>query len=237
MSDLPLKPLQNSISATDIEAELKELLISVYAANIDAMADEINCYGAPHLGSFSLIERLVTADGLALIRQGDESGMRYLFRAWRHLNPQRGLHFLKTYLQVLWGDAHQVSQMWQKTSEPYPTALKSQSEVEWSGEALEDYFLTSRVTVDLDTDIVPDRIVRSLRTAVAARFVLKVRISKFSVNAFNTGCCAYAYQIGKFKGTVKDLPPRMITRLSAGSSAYAVQLVRFRGQAEFTGSA
>lgn len=177
--ELPLRPLQASFKATDLEAELAAMFIRLYDETLRETADEINVYGAPHLGKFELVERHVSMDGLAMLRQGDEAGMRYLFKAWRFRNTMRGTAFLRTYLQVLFGPVHDVQQLWQRKSQPYPTAVMSRPEMGYAGELETDYFLTSRLRVDLDTDIVPDRIIQSLRTVIAARFVLQMRLAKF----------------------------------------------------------
>lgn len=171
-----LVPLRNSWATGQVEEELRALFIKLYEDSLKEQADEINVYGAPHLGSVNLIARHVEADGLALLNNNDETGLRYLFKAWRYQNPDRGLHFLRTYLRVIFGDNQNVEQLWQKKTEPYPTSLKPKHEVESESE----YFLTSRLQVDLDNiDIVPDRIIRTLRTAIAARFVLMFRVAKF----------------------------------------------------------
>lgn len=175
--DLPMKPLQASWAVDDVEDELRDLFIALYDQVLRETADEINVYGAPHLGSISLVQREVTADGLSIINQGDNDGIRYLFKAFRNLNPERGMHFLRTYLRVLWGDNQNIHQLWQKKSETYPTYLRSKSEIVGSET---DYFLTSRLRVELDIeDILPETIIQSLKTAIAARFVLMFRIAKF----------------------------------------------------------
>lgn len=176
---LPLVPLQKSWEANEVETDLKNLFIRLYDEHLSLQAEEMTVYGMPHLGQFSLIERLVTQDGLAVIRQGDESGLRYLYKAWKHNNPKRGLHFIRTYLQVLFGDAYDVAQLWQEKIGQYPESLKTAAEISLAAEDLADYFLTSRIRVDLDTDLIPNNIIRSLKTALAARFVLEMRIAKF----------------------------------------------------------
>lgn len=176
---LPLVPLQNSWAANEIESDLKALFIQLYKDNLLQQAEEMTVYGMPHLGQFSLVERLVTADGLAVIRQGDESGMRYLYKAWKNRNPKRGLHFLRTYLQVLFGGGFDVAQLWQEKNGLYPEGLKTEGEIALAAEDLDEYFLTSRIRVDLDTELIPNNVIQSLRTALAARFVLEMRIAKF----------------------------------------------------------
>lgn len=194
---LPLVPLRRSFDANQIELDIKNALVSAYNDLLAAQHDEIAAYGAPHLGSFALVERHVSKDGLALLRQGDETGMRYLFKAWKHRNPKRGTAFLKTYLQVLFGGNFEVSQLWQEKALPYPTALRSQKEIELQLLDIADHFLTSRIRVDLDIETIPENIIRSLRTALAARFVLMLRVAKYYENNFYLtqiagGSCVFA---------------------------------------------
>lgn len=233
MSDQNLLPLQESFDRYQYEAELKALFLQLYEDNLKALADEINTYGMAHNGPFSLIERLVTADGLSVLRQGDEAGMRYLWNAWKHLNPERGLHFIKTYLQTMVGDAHQLNQMWQKKTEPYPTYLRSAGEINYSSEhTFDDFFLTSRIVADIDTDIVPDRVVQSLKTAAAARFHVKVRLAKFSSTTVGFGGISQLYQVLRSKGIVKDLPAYSANYQTFSSAAVSFQMVRFGGDAK-----
>lgn len=233
MSDQNLQPLQESFDRYQYEAELKALFLQLYEDNLKALADEINTYGMPHNGPFSLIERLVTADGLSVLRQGDEAGMRYLWNAWKSLNPERGLHFIKTYLQTMVGDAHQVHQMWQKKSEPYPTYLRNYNEINYSPTVtLDDFFLTSRIVADIDTDLVPDRVVQSLKTAVAARFHLKVRLAKFSSNGVTFGGASQHTQVLRSRGVVKDLPAYFSNNQTFSGAAIAFQMAHFGGTAK-----
>lgn len=175
---MTMNPLVHSHAANALEAELKDLFIALYEESLRELADDINVYGAPHLGSFALVEKNIDADGLTVLRETTEARIRYLFRAWRHRNPQRGMHFLRTYLACIFGDNADSAQLWQKKSEPYPTALKTELEVTQDGESLSDYFLTSRVRVDIGSDLIPDQLARSIRSAVAARILLNLRILK-----------------------------------------------------------
>ena len=192
-----LRPLQNSHEASELEAELKDLFIKVYADTMASTADDINAYGAPHLGSFGLVERNIDRDGLSVLRETTEARIRYLFRSWRHLNPERGLHFLRLYLSALFGDAWVAEQLWQRKDQPYPTALATTAEV---GDS-RDYFLTSRVRVDVDSEIVPAKILSSLRSAIAARILLTVRIGRTfraGVGVAALGYGWHVFRIGKY---------------------------------------
>lgn len=182
-----MNPLAQSFANGSIERELQALMIQLYDESLKDTADEINLYGAPHLGPLRLIQRSIAQDGLSVLSQATESGLRYLFKAWRFQNPRRGTHFLETYLRVLFGDVYEINQLWQKKSEPYPSDLRTREEIALNGESESDYFLTSRLRVDLTTDEVPERVIRALRTVVAARLVLEVRISQSARSDFGVG--------------------------------------------------
>lgn len=179
-----MRPLVESFANGDVESDLRDLLVRLYDETLAETAAEIDVYGAPHLGPIGLIRRSISADGLSVLNQSSEARLRYLFKAWRFRNPRRGTHFLKTYLRALFGEVYDVNFLWQKKTEPYPTYLRTAEEMAIAGESESDFYLTSRLRVDLTTDLVPDRVVRALRTVVAARFVLEVRISQVATSGF-----------------------------------------------------
>ncbi len=129
-----LLPLDASFTENDIEADLKCLFIDLFRTHLAAKAFDANVLGAAHLGSFDLVRRAVNADGLVLL-QGDreESATRYLYRAWKSGDGQgRGLHFLRTYLQLLFPNSCEVEQLWHSKAQPYPTALTTlQPSLRW----------------------------------------------------------------------------------------------------------
>lgn len=200
-----LRPLQRSHEATELEAELKDLFIKLYADSMADTADDINVYGAPHLGSFGLVERNIDRDGLSVLRETTEARIRYLFRGFRNRNPERGLHFLRLYLSALFGEAWSADQLWQRKTAPYPTDLVTAAE---AASEPSDFFLTSRVRVDVDSEIVPAKILASLRSAIAARIVLTVRVGRTFSASVGTATLAYnwhVFRIGKYG--VFDAPP------------------------------
>ena len=186
-----LRPLEHSHAATTVEAELKDLFIKLWTDALAPTAMDINVYGAPHLGSFALVERNIDQDGLTVLRETTEARIRYLFKAWRHRNPERGLHFLRLYLAAIFDGGGAVNQLWQKKSETYPLHLRTPEEIEGADEDEADYFLTSRVRVDLDTEIIPAKLLASLRSSVAARILLNVRIGR--TLRLSVGVAAPAY--------------------------------------------
>lgn len=205
MSDDSLLPLRYSHAASEVEAELKDLFIKVYAASLAATADDIAVYGAPHLGSFQLVERNIDQDGLAVLRETSEDRIRYLFKAWRHRNPERGLHFLRLYLLALFGDTASLGQLWQRKDSAYPADLRTEGEIATLGESLNDYFLTSRVRVDLDGSILQTKLLSSLKSAVAARILLNVRVGRAVTSTVGPALVGYGANVLKM-GKYGDFP-------------------------------
>jgi hypothetical protein len=175
---MELIPLQRSAVADDVEAEFKALFLQLYKERIADGVNELALYGMPHLGSIGIIERYVSNDGLAVLRTTTVEQIRYLFHAWRYNNPQRGTAFLGAYLNALFGPVYTISQLYCHKDKVYPTDALSLGEIEDIAGNMDDYYLTSRLRVDIQTPIVPERILRASRTAVAAKFVLELRIAQ-----------------------------------------------------------
>lgn len=120
-----LLPLERSYTENQVEADLKALFLDLFNSTLAADTFDVNVLGAAHLGSFDLVRKAVNADGLVLM-QGDreEAATRYLYRAWKSGDVQgRGLHFLRTYLQMLFPNLCQVDQLWHDKTLPYPSGL------------------------------------------------------------------------------------------------------------------
>lgn len=117
-------PLRPSHEENPVEAELKGLFLELFE-HVAADTFDASVMGSPHLGSFDLVRRMVNHDGLALFPgAGEEAATRYLYRAWKSGDVQkRGLHFLRTYLQLLLPNLCEVNQLWHRVDKPYPTAL------------------------------------------------------------------------------------------------------------------
>ncbi|MGL5289805.1 MAG: hypothetical protein ACRC9N_10070 [Aeromonas sp.] len=120
------EPLQHSHSASQIERELKGIFLELFT-NLGSQTFDANVLGAAHLGSFDLVRKMVNYDGLILL-PGDreEAATRYLYRAWKSGDIQkRGLHFIRTYLQLLFPEQAEVRQMWHAKDQPYGSAFVS----------------------------------------------------------------------------------------------------------------
>lgn len=176
-----LAPLAASFAENDVEDELKQLLLDVFRSALAEDTFDTNVLGAAHLGSFDLVKQAVNSDGLVLLPgEREEPSTRYLYRAWKSGNNQgRGLHFLRTYLQMLYPGIGEAVQLWHKKDQPYPTALLE--------EPAEDAFLTSRIRInvsgfpDADSD---QRILSCIVQVVPARFLIDLRYTATSsINA------------------------------------------------------
>lgn len=194
-------PLALSHEADDLETELKQLFMEMFETHIRADERYVNVLGMPQHGPRELIEDSLANDGLSIYRGADvASGAgSYLLRAWRSHNPKRGLHLLKTYLQLLWPNVWKAEQMWQDKAEPYPTALAPTDEG--------NHFLTSRVNVALPSRVTSggdlNAIQSGLRASLPARIVMQLAIE--SEDNFGIGI-ATAYHPGfvaqSYVGTV-----------------------------------
>ena len=121
-------PLSNSheLNTFAFEREMKSLTLELFNL-LSAGTFDASVMGAPHLGSFDLVRKTVNRDGLVLLRgDREEAATRYLYRAWKSGDIQkRGLHFLRTYLQMLFPNSCEVTQLWHSDQYEYPTALFS----------------------------------------------------------------------------------------------------------------
>jgi len=190
-----LSPLENSYVENTVEADLKRLFIDMVSQTMAIALFDANVLGAAHLGSFELVRKSVNADGLSLL-PGDkeESSTRFLYRAWRSRNVQgRGLHFLRTYLQVLFPNINEITQLWHSKSSVYPTDLRNYESP--------DAFLTSRIliTINMFPTLESVRLVENvLANVIPARFVIAQRylatssIGKIRPAMF--GCAIHNFQ-------------------------------------------
>lgn len=195
MNDAPdLQPVVQFHEADELEQQLKALTLDLIGEYFRFYEREINAYGMPHLADFELIERWVKSDGLAMVRANSQDAMRYLFKAWRSRNPKRGLHFLRTYLQLLWPDGWAAEQLWQRKDKAYPEGLVSTLDTPIAGDPRRDYYLTSRVNIDVYAEGEDGKglssVARALRTTLSAKFVVMIRLLRNITTQFeivNTG--------------------------------------------------
>lgn len=122
-----LLPLANSFTQNDIEKEIKQLTIRLFEKYLSADTFDANVLGMAHLGSFNLVRRAIHQDGLAVLGGATEApATRYLYRAWKAANTQgRGIHFIRTYLQLLFPNVCDVEQLWHFKDKAYPEGCVS----------------------------------------------------------------------------------------------------------------
>lgn len=110
-----LVALRKSREDSQYEKEIKQLVLDLFCKLLAAKAFDANVLGAPHLGSFGLVQQVLDRDDLLSAKlKTDEVAMRYLMRAWTSQKAKRGLHFLKTAMQLLFPNAWEVNQLYQK---------------------------------------------------------------------------------------------------------------------------
>ena len=173
-----LTPLVKSAGQSnfDYENQLRNLFVELFNTSLAGDVFDANVLGAAQLGSLNLVRKAVNYDGLVLL-DGDreEAATRYVYKAWKSRNNQgRGLHFLRTYLQMLFPNANSVEQLAQPKSSVYPSNL-----IPWKNANEADYFLTSRLMIEVNYDVATwgelDRMIPIIMNVIAARFVLQFR--------------------------------------------------------------
>lgn len=184
-TELPhLAALDKSFAVNAQEQALKDLFIAVFREYLSTQAHDLNVSGCAHLGSFDFIKKTINSDGLSIL-QGDreEYATRYLYRAWQARDTNgRGMHFLRTYLQLLFPNVCQVAQLWQGKDKAYPLDLHSVLEMDADGNHWtpdpEKYWLTSRVEIALDLTVTTRSILtltNIFRSILPARLVPQFR--------------------------------------------------------------
>lgn len=177
-----LAPLEASYTVDDVEANLKRLLIDLFRDGVASRFFDANVLGAAHLGSFGLVQKIVNKDGLAILNTGGnlEAVTRYLYRAWLSSDNQgRGAHFIRTYMQLLFPGEHEIIQLWQDKSAPYPELLY---EAEQPNSFLTSRFRIRASNVNVLANI--NRIKRSILSCVPARFVVSISYNAGAIGGF-----------------------------------------------------
>lgn len=193
-----LTGLENSFANGDYEKELKEIFLEIYRQHLSETVFDANVAGNAHLGSFDLVRKSVNYDGLTLLR-GDlgENAARYIYRAWKGADVQgRGMHFLRTYLQVLFPNLTEVLQLWHHKDVDYPHGLISRRDGPNVIIDPETQFLTSRIEIAIDLGLVNRSItnlVNTIRSIIPARLVPHFRFCIIFDTTFDYGVDSWLY--------------------------------------------
>lgn len=176
----PLEPLNQQQECDLLESEWRAIFIDVFEKTIAPKMQDVMNFGSPHLGSIELMKQFATYDGLGSLRSDVENyRLSYLLKAWRARNQKRGFHFLNTFLQMLYPNNFNVSQMWQEHGQPYPLVLRDEDAMRRSNKP---HWLTSRVMVEIfDLSENGDTISQyqpTLQAIIGARFLLMASLSK-----------------------------------------------------------
>lgn len=166
MDDLDfVQPITRQYARDGLNRALAHAVTQVMADDLQSALQDLLDYGAPHLGSRTVVERFTKLDGLAVLRRPVTADvlMRVIYANWASLASERGLGFLQFVLQMLWPDQWQVVRLWHSIpyADQYPRFLnESQSATR---------FLTSRIRIRLDTTV--DRFELSELAPVLRRLV------------------------------------------------------------------
>jgi len=230
-AELPrLAPLEASYTENDVEADLKQLFLDLFGSALAPAIFDVNVLGAAHLGSFDLVRKMVNTDGLVLL-PGDreEAATRYLYRAWKSGNVQgRGLHFLRTYLQVLFPNIGDAVQLWHGKGIEYPTDLR-----ESEGP---DTYLTSRIRIAINAFPDPESvylIMSCMMQVIPARFVIDLRfVATSSIGKIRPIMVGSITQSLRSAGTLRA-DPRLEgqTIFTTAGVMHGAQLLRSQGGA------
>lgn len=153
MGDLELTaPIHYQYEANRIETALSAIFRQVFDEMLGNGLNDLMNYGAPFLGSSTVVERFSKQDGLVVLRRPDTSAkiMRIIYANWSSLASNQGLAFLEFVLQMLWPDQWQIYRLYHpKTTQAqlnlYPALLVTAENSQT--------FLTSRIRVMMDTNI------------------------------------------------------------------------------------
>lgn len=158
---------------TGLETAMAKAFKQVFAEEFQKRIQDILDYGAPHLGSRTVVERFTKQDGLVVLRrpQTSDTLMRVIYANWSSMANKRGLGFLEFVLRMLWTDQWQIKRMWHpiNTYTNYPQFLVDEEKP--------NHFLTSRIRISIDESVDLLEIIELspiLRKLVPANIVVKV---------------------------------------------------------------
>lgn len=162
---LPLDVQTSNIAPTPLKMAMAKAVRTVLIEDFSQALQDLMDYGAPHIGSDTVIQRFTKQDGLAVLRRPVTSSalMRVIYANWLALGSERGLAFLEFVLQMLWADQWQIIRLWHRKSSAaeYPRYLSETEEA--------SRFLTSRIRIVLDEAV--DRFELSELAPVLRRLV------------------------------------------------------------------
>lgn len=158
---------------TGLETAMAKAFKQVFADVFQQRIQDILDYGAPHLGSRTVVERFTKQDGLVVLRrpQTSDTLMRVIYANWSSMANKRGLGFLEFVLRMLWTDQWQIKRMWHpiSTYTNYPQFLVDEEKP--------NHFLTSRIRISIDESVDLAELIELspiLRKLVPANIVVKV---------------------------------------------------------------
>lgn len=142
-------PIERQFAHAGREQALASAVSQVINEQLGQPLQDLVDYGAPHLGSRTVVERFTKQDGLAVLRRPAMADilMRIIYANWSSIASERGLAFLEFVLKMLWPNQWQIVRLWHSIPyyKHYPQFLIEQE--------LDNHFLTSRIRIKLDNQV------------------------------------------------------------------------------------
>ena len=114
----PIDQQRNNRRSSGLETAMAKAFKQVFADVFQEQIQDLLDYGAPHIGSPTVVERFSKQDGLVVLRRPVTSDtlMRVIYANWSSIASERGLGFLEFVLRMLWTDQWQIKRMWHPIS-------------------------------------------------------------------------------------------------------------------------
>lgn len=142
-------PIDSQYRKNELEGVITAIFGKLIDDNFAAGLKDLFDYGAPYLGSPTVVERFTKQDGLAVLRRPDTSAklMKIIYANWSSLATKRGLAFLEFVLQMLWPQQWSIIRLYHPIPQinQYPDLITTIPKP--------TRFLTSRVRIILDESI------------------------------------------------------------------------------------
>lgn len=190
-----LLPINSQVKIGALETVIATAINQVFIDELKESISDLIDYGTPHIGNRRVYERFIKQDGLVVLYRQQpttDSLMRVIYATWLSLGSERGLSFLEFVLRLLWGESWSLVRLWHSktATASYPTFCKESEQP--------NTFLTSRVRVKLEPDILYDEIAALapvLKKIVPANVTLEIRAEALldtdaGTTVFNHACGA-----------------------------------------------
>ena len=203
----PIDQQRNNRRSSGLETAMAKAFKQVFADVFQEQIQDLLDYGAPHIGSPTVVERFSKQDGLVVLRRPVTSDtlMRVIYANWSSMASERGLGFLEFVLRMLWTDQWQIKRMWHPINSfmNYPRYIVD--------EERPNHFLTSRIRITIDESVDLNEIIELapiIRRLVPANVVVKVHAKELDKelgnSEFHVAIASKFYVVQDFSAGITD---------------------------------